>query len=127
MNTKQKVGSAGERIATNHLRKQGYSILGRNFKIRYPKGPWCGEIDIITKKKGVIHFIEVKTARKEFIDNAFAAEGKVGAEKRARLIKAAQLWLAKHEISQDSKWQIDIIAVYGNDPDNIRIFENITF
>lgn len=127
MNTKQKVGSKGEQIAANYLRKQGYAILGRNFKMRYPHGPWRGEIDIIAKKKGVIHFVEVKTARKEFIDNAFTAEGKVGAEKRARLIKVAQLWLAKHEIPQDTKWQIDVIAVYGNGPDNIRIFENITF
>ena len=50
-------GKQGEQIAQTFLRSLGYKILDSN--VRTP----LGEIDIIAKKKEVIHFVEVKTRK----------------------------------------------------------------
>lgn len=49
-----KTGSLGEDLACQHLRKLGYKILQRNFRIR------GGEIDLICQDKDYLVFVEVK-------------------------------------------------------------------
>ena len=46
----------GENIVARHLLKKNHIILGRNLKYR------CGELDIVSFREGIIHFVEVKTA-----------------------------------------------------------------
>lgn len=48
-------GLYGENRAAFFLEKNGYKIIGRNFRSLF------GEIDLITKKDGVYYFCEVKT------------------------------------------------------------------
>ena len=55
LHIKKEFGNTGEDIATEYLEKQGYIILERNFYCKQ------GEIDIITKDKNEIVFIEVKS------------------------------------------------------------------
>lgn len=50
-------GKKGEEIASNFLKKQGYKIIDRNFRIRN------GEIDIIAIDKNILVFVEVKTRK----------------------------------------------------------------
>jgi Holliday junction resolvase-like predicted endonuclease len=52
---KRKIGDIGEKIAGRFLVSMGFEIVGWNYL-----KPW-GEIDIIVKRKGKIHFVEVKT------------------------------------------------------------------
>jgi Holliday junction resolvase-like predicted endonuclease len=52
---KRETGDVGEKIAGRFLRSKGFEIVGWNYL-----KPW-GEIDIIVKKKGKMHFVEVKT------------------------------------------------------------------
>lgn len=54
MNTKV-IGVAGETIAKNYLKNNGYKVLGENFSNK------IGEIDLIAEKNKVLIFIEVKT------------------------------------------------------------------
>jgi len=56
---KSEVGKIGEEKAARYLKKQGYKILGRNWKNSF--GYRLGEIDIIAKDKKEIVFVEVKT------------------------------------------------------------------
>ena len=52
---KQETGDIGEKIAGRFLVGKGFEIIGWNYR-----KPW-GEIDIIVRREGKIHFIEVKT------------------------------------------------------------------
>lgn len=52
---KTSFGKYGEDLAVTFLKKQGYVILDRNFRIR------GGEIDIIAIDRNVLAYVEVKT------------------------------------------------------------------
>ena len=49
------VGNLGEYLACQYLKKLGYKILDRNYRIR------GGEIDIVAQDRDYLVFIEVKT------------------------------------------------------------------
>jgi len=53
MNNK-KLGEFGERIAINYLKTRGFIILHKNWTCRW------GELDIVTRHKEIIVFVEVK-------------------------------------------------------------------
>lgn len=55
MATHNELGKKGEELAVDHLIKNGYRILERNY--RYQKA----EVDIIAQKENVLSVIEVKT------------------------------------------------------------------
>ncbi|TGJ99105.1 YraN family protein [Leptospira semungkisensis] len=61
-NHNREKGNLGEELAKDYLTKNGHQILARNFRTR------TAEIDIITLRENVLHFIEVKhwTQREEF-------------------------------------------------------------
>lgn len=99
----------GEEIAVRYLQERGYKILGRNFKTGFSVGHrTAGEIDIISKNKEAIVFVEVKTiTENEF----FAPEDKIDAEKKERLIKTAKKFLIENGYSLEVSWQIDVIGI----------------
>ena len=55
MTRRSSFGKWGEDKAAEYLTKQGYAIIGRNYRCRF------GEIDIIAVKEGALTFVEVKT------------------------------------------------------------------
>lgn len=77
-------GRRGETLAALLLRCKGYRILGRRVRTH------MGEIDLIARNlAGVVCFVEVK-ARPEL----GVAAGSVGLRQRARIVRAAEAWLA---------------------------------
>ncbi len=117
MGTKE-VGNKGEDLACEYLVKNGYKILGRNYRVNF------GEIDIIAKKKGlfsdkVIHFVEVKTLSNESV---FYPEERVDYKKKNKYKRLVEIWLAKNRKPLTCPCQVDIIAVTG---DKIDFFENV--
>src|SRR5437879_13124712 len=80
------LGRRGEEAAGNHLLSVGYRILERRYRTR------AGEIDFIARDGDAIVFIEVKT-RSSFLCGRPAEA--VDARKRARIARAATLYLAR--------------------------------
>jgi putative endonuclease len=121
MGTKE-LGDKGEKLACEYLVKNGYKIIGKNYRITF------GEIDIIAKKKGwfadkTIHFVEVKTLSGN--ENIYPEEH-VDRRKQVKLKQLAEIWLSQRKYPQDIPYQIDIIAVsITGDKSEIKFFENV--
>lgn len=102
-------GSEYEKRACEYLESLGFEIIEKNFYSRF------GEIDIIAKKEGVIHFIEVKGSEK--YESIYAITPK----KLNKIIQTLRFYLSKNLIT--SPYCIDAIAFSGK---NITYIPNIT-
>lgn len=109
-NNKQ-IGDWGEQIAANWLTKKGFTLVERNYWRKW------GEIDIVAKKDGVIHFVEVKTVSYEtkaqlqyaVTHETWRPEEQVHQFKLGQIYKALETWLLDRKWEGD--WQIDVAAV----------------
>jgi putative endonuclease len=83
--TRRQLGSAGERLAADHLQRLGLAILERNYRTRW------GELDIVAYDGRALVFCEVKT-RQPGADFGGPLDA-VGPFKRAQVRKMAFSWL----------------------------------
>src|SRR6478735_1072802 len=79
------IGISAESRAAALLIAKGFRILARRF--RSP----VGEIDIVARRRHLLVFVEVK-ARERLDDAAWS----VTERQRARIVAAAEAWLASH-------------------------------
>ena len=110
------LGSRGEIIACNFLRKKGFRLLEKNY--RCP----LGEIDIVAVKGKRYHFIEVKTRR----DHHFGSpEESVDLKKQKKISKLVNYYL-KQEQKYKVSVSLDVLAVDWNEgfAPEIRFLEN---
>lgn len=109
---KQKVGNIGEQIVSKFLMKHDFLILDRNYRKKW------GELDIVAKNKGILHFIEVKTVvSHETLDknkDQFRPEDNVHYWKLKRLSRIIQTYLIDKKVSHETDWQVDIASVFLN-------------
>ena len=100
----KRVGIIGEKIAVSYLKKRGYKILAKNFKLK------CGEIDIVAREGEYICFVEVKTRT----SNAFAQPFEsVDYIKQKKMQSAALIWLNMHNLD-DALCRFDIVSIILN-------------
>lgn len=97
------LGKKGEELAVEHLRKNGYEILDRNWTFQK------AEIDIIAQKEGVLAVIEVKT--RSSLDFG-SPQDFVKPKKIQLLVKAVNAYINDREIDFDVRF--DIIAIHKN-------------
>lgn len=108
------LGSQGEAIALDHLLKQGYSLLYKNFRTRY------GEIDLIVKKNNLTVFVEVKTRANTLKGEPYEA---ITYRKRLHMVKVAKYFLLN---KNTTKLRFDAISITLNgEKKDIKHFENI--
>jgi len=94
------LGAEGEKMAADWLMQKGYEILQLNWRYSYY------EIDIIAKKKNLLHIIEVKS--RKYFPGAYP-EDSVTRKKFKRLQRAADRYLSLHP---EHKWlQYDILSI----------------
>ncbi len=98
---RHKLGIRGEKAAVRHLRREGCRILKRNWQTDR------GEIDLIAERKGVIHFIEVKTRRS---DSHGAPDEAVDEKKQSRVRELAQSYLDQFR-QPPAETSFDVVSV----------------
>lgn len=124
---RSKVGLAGENIACQFLIGKGHQIVDRNYKKNW------GEIDIVSKHKGLLHFIEVKAADSHETKDSISRETwniaeKVHPEKLKRMVRTIESYLAENRVPYETNWQIDVITVnfeHKAKKAHVRYIENI--
>lgn len=114
MSHTQKIGNLGEDVACMFLVKHGYSVVDRNYRKKW------GEIDIIARKSGILHFVEVKTVSRENIEEMGKNVSRVTDEHRPednvhpwklkRLSRAIQTYLLEKDVEEE--WVFDVVTVY---------------
>lgn len=117
MNNKR-TGNYGESLACEFLKKQGYKILERNYRIR------GGEIDIVAKDGDWLVFVEVKT---RFTHEYGPPAESITPWKIKALLKSALFYIQK--ISWGSRlYRIDVVAVdyTASKEPKLELFKNIT-
>lgn len=82
------LGHRGENLAVKFLRRNGYKIMERNFRLK------IGEIDIIARDGDQLVFVEVKTRSS---DNQEFLRASVNRGKEKRLAKTASYYLNKQK------------------------------
>lgn len=109
----------GEDLATKFLIDKGYKIIDRNFRKGY------GEIDIISVKKNILVFVEVKTRTSNAYGTPFEA---ITYSKLKTLIKTSELYKVLNPKLPD-EMRIDAVSVIldsSNNLVNIEHMENIS-
>ncbi|MBX3322959.1 MAG: YraN family protein [Phycisphaeraceae bacterium] len=101
------LGRAGEVLAAQYMRSQGYRVLGQNLRVT------AGEADLLCedpRTNGIV-LVEVKTRRREQAAlDRHAPEVAINARKRARLLAIAKT------MRRSNAWfkrpmRIDVIAI----------------
>ncbi len=115
----KQTGDFGETLACDYLKKIGYKILERNFRIR------GGEIDIVCKDKDYLVFVEVKTrySHEYGIPSESITPFKIKA-----LLKTALFYIQKINWG-DKGYRLDLVTVdFSKDPQSpeIELIKNIT-
>jgi putative endonuclease len=110
------LGKKGEELAAAWLVRNGYEILHRNWRHgRY-------EIDIIARRDGIIHMIEVKCRQS---DTYGQPEDSVNRKKMAHILQGASGWL--YQFPGHTRVQYDVLAIRlrkNTDPEYV-LFEDV--
>lgn len=113
--SKSESGRLGEELTAYYLKKCGYEIIRRNYRI---KG---GEIDIIAVKDGIIAFVEVRTRD----INAFAAGAEtVNKRKRRLVIKTAREYLYRNPCELQPRFDVAEVTLRDGKAVKLRYFDN---
>ncbi len=112
-------GNYGETLACEYLKKQGYEIIERNYRIR------GGEIDIVAMDGEYMVFVEVKTRSSH--EYGLPAES-ITSWKIRHLLRSAQFYLLKIDWG-NGPYRLDFVSIdFADSKENpeIKLIKNIT-
>jgi putative endonuclease len=109
------LGRTGEDIAAAFLKRKGFRILERNYRLH------AGEIDIIARDHNVLVFVEVKTRRDEgYADPSVNVDWR----KQRKLRLLAERYIGVNH-PPDSEVRFDVISIIGGSgPPRVEHIEN---
>lgn len=111
------IGEIGEQVAVEFLQERGFAIFDRNYSRKW------GELDIVARKQGIVHFCEVKSTdcRRRSVTHETGRtrgygdpqpEQHIDGRKVERLQRAVQTYLSEHFSRETPEWQVDVLVVY---------------
>ena len=104
------LGDPFEQRARRELERAGLSLLASNYSTRH------GELDLVMRDGATVVFVEVRYRKSASHGDAAAS---VTAGKQARLVLAAQHWLAAHPQHARSTCRFDVVS-YDGPADAVR-------
>ncbi len=105
-----KLGKEGEKIATDYLRKKGYSIRHCNWKAGNL------ELDIVAETKDYLVIVEVKTRSTEYFEHPKDA---INNGKIKRIVHATEEYIYLFNIKKEVRF--DVIALLPNKNNGYKI------
>lgn len=116
MASHNELGKDGEQLAVAYLREKGYEILHCNWRYsRY-------EVDIIARKKGMLHIVEIKT--RKYYPGAYPEES-VTKKKFNFLKTAADEYLYRHPEYRDVRFDILAITLFRDKEPEYFLIEDV--
>jgi putative endonuclease len=108
--TRKEIGSIGENVAAEYLKRHGFSIRDRNIARK------TGELDLIAEKADTLHFVEVKTIlTDEFREENSASDDYDPSlnlhEVKVRKVARTGEWYVL-EKNWEGDWQVDACLVW---------------
>jgi putative endonuclease len=85
---RRRTGQAAEDICARRLRRDGWQIIERNWRIR------AGEIDLIARRSNILAIVEVKSTHTGLFRGPTSPAFAVGPNKQRRLRRLASIWIA---------------------------------
>jgi putative endonuclease len=105
-----KIGKIGEELSAKFLKNHKFFVIEMNYWKKW------GEIDVVAKKDGLTHFVEVKTVSRNLSEDVphetdgYRPEDNIHPGKLKRLSRTIQSYLLEKGIDDD--WQFDVITVF---------------
>lgn len=101
---KRELGNQLEAFACKQLENAGCKIIETNFSCK------LGEIDLIVRDQQALVFVEVRYRKNASFGGASAS---VDRRKQTKLIKTANFYLQKHNLSNKEWCRFDVFALQG--------------
>jgi putative endonuclease len=108
-------GAWGEELALRYLKRQGYTLVERNYRTRY------GELDLIVRQNDTLVFVEVKLRRGTGFGDPLEA---VTPHKQAKIRSLAEHYLLFREPAFDTV-RFDVVGILlGKGPPRVKHIED---
>jgi putative endonuclease len=111
---KREKGNEAEQIACDHLARNDYRIITRNFTCR------AGEIDIIAQNGEDLVFVEVRSWHSSATVNPIHT---ISRRKQERVIRAAEFYLTKR-VGGPVPARFDVVIVKLGGPPDVELIQN---
>ena len=105
-------GAAAEATALAWLERKGLKLVERNWRCR------AGELDLVLRDGAALVFVEVRLRGSAAFGGAAAS---IDAKKRARLVAAAQLYLAR---GRSQSCRFDVVTMSSASGEDLQWIRN---
>lgn len=112
------IGTLGERLAAEYLRRAGFIISDINSARK------TGEIDVIASRKGILHFVEVKTVLcqefpSEKVSGGYDPGFNLHSAKIKKVARTAEWYVANKQWK--GEYQIDGALIWLRERDGLAL------
>ncbi|HEX3015424.1 MAG TPA: YraN family protein [Desulfobacteria bacterium] len=101
MDSRRKLGRAGEDMALNYLKSVGMQLLERNYRCR------LGEIDLVMVDRGQLVFVEVRTKSSKTFGTGLES---ITSRKRRKLKTLARYYMMYTGLKNDNI-RFDVVSI----------------
>jgi len=110
-------GRRGEDLAHRYLRRQGYTIVARNYRL--PSGD--GEADIVAWDRDILVIVEVKSRE----SGAYGPPDRAIDPEKLRHMRRVALEYGRKTDTPQERIRFDVVSVLLGEPPEITVFRGV--